>query len=153
MEVFCLIATSSKYSPPTFIDSAAGYPEYKCKLERWARITKIDKKQQAEVVLYHLEGHPSGIQEKIDATLGDKIIDKDDGLQKLNAYLDTIYAEDEMRDAWAKYKKFVQLKKTVDQPVTVFIAEFEKAYIKAKECGCDFSDVILAFNLLEACKL
>ena len=96
---------SSKYSPPTFIDSAAGYPEYKRKLERCARITKIDKKQQAEVVLYYLEGHPSGIQEKIDTTLGDKIID--DGLQKIITYLDTIYAEDEMTDAWTKYKKFV----------------------------------------------
>ena len=60
----------AKVEPPKFFDSASGYPEYKLKLQRWSRITKRDKKQQAEVVLYHLEGHPSGIQQKIDTALG-----------------------------------------------------------------------------------
>ena len=62
------------------MESASGYAEYKRKLERWSRITSVEKKKQAEVVLYHLENHPSGIQEKIDTALGDKLIDKDDGL-------------------------------------------------------------------------
>ena len=72
---------SSKYIPPKFIDDASEYAEYKKKLQRWSRITKVDRKQQAEVVLYHLEGHPSGIQEKIDTALGDDVVDKDDGLE------------------------------------------------------------------------
>ena len=50
----------------------------KKKLLRWSRITKHDPKQQAEVVLYYLEGHPSGIQEKIDTALGQSIIDATD---------------------------------------------------------------------------
>ena len=31
--------------------------------------------------------------------------------------------------------------------------EFEKLYKKAKESGCEVSDTVLAFSLLEACKL
>ncbi len=70
--------SSHKYSPPKFIDCASEYAEYKRKLERWTRITKVEKKQQAEVVLYHLEGHPSRIQDKIDSYLGNDIIEKDE---------------------------------------------------------------------------
>ena len=75
--------STSKLDPPEFFNDQSGYAEYKKKLQRWARITKVDKKQQAEVVVYHLENHPSGIQEKIDTTLGDAIQDKEDGLEKL----------------------------------------------------------------------
>ena len=113
----------------------------------------MDKKQQAEVVVYHLENHPSGIQEKIDTTLGDAIQDKEDGLEKLIKYLDEIYAEDDMTTAWTSYKKFTRLVKKKEQLVTEFVAEFEKEYKKAKDCGCVFSDTVLAFCLLEACQL
>ena len=99
-----------KYNPPKFIDSGAGYAEYKRKLERWSRITKHEKKKQAEVVLYHLEVVPSGNQEKIDSALRDEIIDKDDGLSKLIKYLDGIYAADQMTEAWHKYKQFIRLR-------------------------------------------
>ena len=84
----------AKAEPPKFFDDASGYQEYKFNLQRWSRITKTDKKQQAELVLYHLQGHPSGIQQKIDTTLGQDVIDKEDGLKKLIDYLDEIYAED-----------------------------------------------------------
>ena len=144
---------SSIKDPPAFFHDPSGYAEYKHNLLRWARLTKVDKKQRAEVVLYHLRGHSSGIQEKIDTALGDAVEDKEDGLQKLVEYLDTIYAEDEMTSAWTKYKQFVRLKKDHAQPVNEFIADFEKAYVEAREGGCEFSDIVLGFNLLESCNL
>ena len=146
-------SSKSQVTPPEFIDTSSGYAEYKRKLERWSRITSVEKKKQAEVVLYHLEGHPSGVQEKIDIALGDKLVDKDDGLAELIKYLDGIYAVDPMTDAWNKYKEFVRLRIKDGQSVSEFIAEFEKAYAKAKSCGNECSDSTLAFNLLEACQL
>ena len=53
----------------------------------------------------------------------------------------------------ACYKRFVRPVKKREQLVTEFIAEFEKEYKKAKDTGCVFSDVVLDFCLLEACKL
>ena len=144
---------SSKFEPPKFMDDASGYPEYKMLLLRWSRITKTPKEQQAEVVLYHLQGHPSGVQEKIDTALGPAVVNKDDGLAKLIGYLDTIYAEDPMSEAWSKYKRFTKLKRNPEQPVTEFIADFDKGHIQAKESGCEFSDIVLGFTLLEACEL
>ena len=145
--------SSSKCLPPKFIDDPSQYEEYKKKLLRWSRITKTDPSQKADVVLYHLEGHPSGIQEKIDTALGETIVDATDGLDRLIEYLDGIYKEDEMINMWAKYKKFVRLKKREDQPITEFIAEFESAYKEAKDNGCEVSDTVLALNLLESCRL
>ncbi len=145
--------SSSKFLPPKFVEDASGYPEYKRKLMRWSRITKVEAAQQAEVVLYHLEGHHSGIQEKIDTALADEIVDKADGLAKVIKFLDSIYAEDELSLAWFKYKQFTGLKKLEDQLITEFIAEFDRSYSKAKESGCVFSDIVLAFKLLESCQL
>ena len=144
---------ASKCPPPKLIDDAAGYAEYKKQLQRWSRITKVEQKKQAEVVLYALKDHHSGIQEKIDTTLGDQIVDKDDGLEKLIEYLDSIYEMDEMTNMWSKYKKFVRLKKADDQPIKEFNAEFETAYKEAKDNGCEVSDTVLALNLLESCNL
>merc|ERR1719319_2005941 len=141
-----------EFEPPGFFDDPSGYAEYKKKLQRWARITSVDKKKQAEVVLFHLEGHSSGIQEKIDIALGNDIRDKDDGLAKLIKYLDGIYAEDDMVESWRNYKQFVRLVKN-KQPLTEFVAEFEKRYKKAKDTGCEVSDTVLTFSLLEACEL
>ena len=144
---------SSKIEPPKFMDDASGYTEYKKKLLRWTRITKTDPKLQAETVVYYLEGHPSGIQDKIDTALGTDIENKEDGMTKLVTFLDGIYAEDEMTEAWSKYKQFIRLKKQIDQPITEFIADFDKAHTRAKESGCEFSDIVLGFNLLESSNL
>ena len=85
----------TKYDPPKFIEEASEYPEYKRKLLRWSRITTVEKKLQADVVLYHLEGHSSRILEKIvgETSLGDDIGGKEESMEKLIAYLDGIYAE------------------------------------------------------------
>ena len=144
---------SNRLNPPEFCADASGYAEYKKRLLRWSRITTISKRQQAEVVLYHLEDHPSGIQEKIDTALSDKIQDKENGLSELIKYLDAIYEEDDMTTAWTSYKRFVRLAKRNSQPVSEFIAEFDKEYKKARECGCVFSDTVLSFFLLESCRL
>ena len=102
---------SSKVHPPTFISDASQYIKYKRSHLRWSRITKVEKKNQAEYAVYHLQDHPSGIHQKIDTALGDDIVEKDDGLTKLIAYLNGIYKDDEMALMWSKYQMFTRLKK------------------------------------------
>ena len=144
---------ASRLEPPRFMEDTSGYPEYKRKLLRWARITKIAPEKQAEYVVYHLEDHPSGIQEKIDTAIGTDIENAADGMVRLVAFLDGIYAEDEMSEAWNKYKDFIRLRRQSDQPVNEFVAEFDKKHKRARESGCQFSDMVLGFNLLESCQL
>ena len=56
---------TNRFEPPAFVSNKKSYATYKADLRRWSRITAIDKKLQAEVVVYSLDGHPSGIKEKI----------------------------------------------------------------------------------------
>ena len=144
---------SKHVSPPKFIDSSSEYAGYKRKLLRWSRITDVKANKQAEHVVHHLEDHPSNIQEKIEIKLGDEIVDKDDGMTKLIEYLDSIYGEDELTDVWTKYKEFVHLEKIDNQPINEFIADYEKTYMKSKDSGCEFSDIVLGLNLLDSSKL
>ena len=76
-----------------------------------------------------------------------------DGIKKLIEYLDTIYKEDDMADAWSKFKNFQKLFRTQEIMINDFISEFEKEYILAKKAGCDYNDIILGFRLLEATRL
>ena len=141
------------FEPPAFISESKSYSTYKNDLYMWSRITSVPAKNQAEVVVYGLEGHPSGIKEKITVNIGDKIKDADDGIDQLVKYLDSIYKEDEMASAWGKYKNFQKVVRSEDTLVNHFIAEFEKEYMLAKTAGCEYSDTLLGFRLLEATKL
>ena len=144
---------AKNHAPPSFIKEPHEYLEYRKRLQRWSRITKVEKKHQAEVVVYNLEGDPSGIQEKIDTALGDQIVEKEDGMEKLIEYLDRIYKEDDMTTAWLTFREFIRVKKNESQTISMFIADYEKHVQKAKEVGCTFSDTVLAFFLLDACQL
>ena len=141
------------YEPPAFISETKTYSTYKYDLKMWSRITSVPKASQAEVVVYGLEGHPTGIKEKIIVSIGDTLENADNGIDLLIAFLDGIYQEDDMSAAWTKYKNFNKISRGDSVSVNDFIAEFEKEYLLAKSAGCEYSDIILAFRLLEGSRL
>ena len=148
-----IMISSKMFEPPAFLSEAKNYDSYKEDLYMWSRITSVPKKNQAEVVVYGLEGHSSGIKEKIILNIGDKIKENEDGIKELVTFLDTIYKADEMADAWAKYKAFQKVSRKQNTSINDFIADFEKEYILAKSAGCAYSDTLLAFRLLEATQI
>ena len=85
--------------------------------------------------------------------IGDQLENAVDGIDKLLTFLDTIYQEDDMSSAWTKYKNFNKITRAEGVTVSNYIAEFEKEYLLAKSAGCVYSDIILAFRLLESCSL
>ena len=139
--------------PPQFIDDNKTYAQYKDDLQMWSRISGIEKKSQAETVVYRLEGHPSRIKEKIMNQIGDKIKDSDDGIKVLIEFLDTIYDKDEMADIWDKYTEFSSYSRKADQDVSQFMSEWTNSYHKLKTAGCTYPDIILGFKLLDDAKL
>ena len=89
----------SSIEPPAFISESKSYVEYKADLNMWSRKTSLDKKVQAETVVYRLERHPSRIKEKILTQLGDKLQDNENGIKELLDFLDKIYTKDDMAEA------------------------------------------------------
>ena len=52
--------------PPGFICDTKTFETYEKDLKRWSLLTNVPKAKQALMVLHYLDGHPSGIKEKID---------------------------------------------------------------------------------------
>ena len=89
--------------PPSFVSDSKSYAEYKVDLKMWSRITSLDPKVHAEMVVYRLDGDPSRIKEKIVTQIGEKLKDNADGIKELLKFLDGIYKKDEMATAWGWY--------------------------------------------------
>ena len=58
-----------------------------------------------------------------------------------------------MPEAWVKYKSFQRVERGKSGEVLEFISKFDREYSLAKVARCVYSDMILAFLLLEAAKL
>ena len=156
VEPTVILRRDSKMSflePPTFISENKPFEIYQQDLRRWSRLTSLEKKLQAEMVVYKLENHPSNIQEKITTQLGEELVDNEDGIEQLLTFLEGIYKKDSMADAWEKYILFEKNKYDAKVPLKQFIAEWENKYHKLKNVGCEYSDMILAFKLLDASNL
>ena len=91
---------ASTIEPPEFVSDKKSYETYKRDLKMWSRITTLKKSAQAEMVVYRLEGHSSGIKDKIMTQLGSKLEDNDKGIDELIKFLDGIYTKDDMAEAW-----------------------------------------------------
>ena len=77
--------------PPSFLSETKTYSEYKDDLERWSRLSGLDKKLQAEMVVHRLDGHPSRIKEKIVTNIGSSLVGNADGVKELIKFLDSVY--------------------------------------------------------------
>ena len=147
--VLCCVMAASSEPPPTFVSEIKSYVDYKADLEMWSRITSLDPKLQAEMVVYRLEGDPSRIKEKIVTQIGEKLKNNPNGIKELISFLDKIYKVDDMASAWGRYVEFCNTTRKHNQTMEDFISEWQSTCFKAKKVGCDFSDTILAFKLLQ----
>ena len=68
--------------PPSFISANNLYAQYEKDLKQWSRLTSLDKKLQAELVVYKLENHEFKIKEKIMTQIGDQLERKEDGIER-----------------------------------------------------------------------
>ena len=139
--------------PPSFVSETKTYTEYKADLLRWSRISSLDPKLQAEMVVHRLDGHPSRIKDKIVTKIGSKLEGNASGIKELTTFLDSIYDVDEMADVWERYKAFSSHARKPNQDINEFLPDWEMCYQKLKTSGCDYPDIILGLKLLEDSKL
>ena len=148
-----IVKMASNIEPPSFVSETKTYAEYKEDLKRWSRLTTLARKHQADMVVYRLDGHPSGIKEKIVTQISDKIEGKDDGIDELIKFFDDIYGKDDMADAWERFKLFSSFVRKEEQSMPDFIADWENCYHRLKTVGCEYTDTVLGFKLLEDSRL
>ena len=137
---------SKSVEPPSFVSDKKTYAQYKADLLMWSHISGIDKKVQAEMVVYRLEGHPSKIKEKVMTQIGEQLKDCDNGIKVLLDFLDKIYA-------WDRFTEFSSFSRKPEQDILDFVADWTNCYYKLKTVGCEYPDIILGFKLLQDAQL
>ena len=135
--------------PPSFVSETKTYAEYKEDLKRWSRLTSLDKNLQAEMVIYHLDNHPSRIKEKIVSQVEAEKLQSADGITHLISFLDEVYGTDEMADVWEKYKIFSNHFRKSEEEINDFLPNWEMSYRKLKTLGCEYTNSVLGLKLLE----
>ena len=139
--------------PPSFIGENKNFETYQKDLKRWTMLTTIEVDKQALMVVHFLDGHVSGIKEKIDESMDEKVLASKEGIQALLTFFEEIYKEDSLADGYEKYISFEKLKRSPNTSMYDFIPEWNAAYKKAVNVGCQLSDKVLAFKLLNAANL
>ena len=74
------------------------------------------------------------------------------GIKELITFLDGIYLQDEMSEAWMKYKSFQRVERGSNQEVLAFISDFDGEYSLDKAAGGVYSDMIIVF-ITGGCKV
>ena len=147
------MTTSFSLEPPAFVSSTKKFAEYKKDLLRWSRLSSVKPELQAELVIYKLEGDPSNIKEKIVTKLGDELEDNPDGINLLLDFLETVYGEDDMAEAYDRYVEFKNKKRKHGESIQTFTSDWESLYQKCENVGCELPDMVLCFELLQAAQL
>ena len=93
-----------KLEPPSFISETKTFEAYKRDVERWTKLTEVKEELQALLIVHHLDGHVSGIKEKIDNALEEKNLACKEGVINLLKFLEGIYKKDSISDAFENSK-------------------------------------------------
>ena len=80
-------------NPPSFIGPEKSFSQYKKDVKLWSRLTTVKPELQAELIVYTLDGHKSGIKEKIQTQIGDSQQGNADGVDDLLKFLEKILLE------------------------------------------------------------
>ena len=138
--------------PPAFISTKKTYATYEKDLKRWTTLTTLAPEKQANMVIHFIPDEDP-IKEKIDTQMTDTELSCKEGINNLLKFLAEIYKTDDMGEAYDNYVEFVKLRRKPGVSIKTFISEWENSYHKVKNNGCDMSDMVLAFNLLDTADL
>ena len=113
-------------------------------LKYWQVITDLAKKKQGAAVVLSLTGKA---QEAV-LELSFEDVNSDTGIEKILERLGKIFKKDKVDTAYEAFEKFIYFKRESSMNISEYINEFERRYHKAKDHGCELSDSIQGFFLL-----
>ena len=111
---------------PPKMDKEGDYETWKSDLKIWRRLTDLEKPKQALVVHLRLEGRARIASSE----LGEDILGKADGLDKLLEKLDSLFLRDKSTRQYSAFRELYKLSRKSDQSVDYYITEFEQVAFK-----------------------
>lgn len=135
---------------PTFNSETDDYETYKNEIEFWKVIGKVDKKEQALLLVYELKkDDPSGIREKVLSEVEIATLNADNGLAKYLEFMDKHFKKDESVSTYSAYLNFEKCIREEKEPIAAFCMRFDKQSNIAKKRKVVYPPLVLAFKLLD----
>ena len=137
----------TKINPPNL--TLVPYELYKQKLLAWREVTDLSKEKQGVAIALSLpEEDKNKIQEKVFNQIGLDQLKRDDGLDILIQFLDSILLKDELSDSFEKFQEFEEFQRANGQSISEYISTFDSMYRKIEKLDMKLPSHILAFKLL-----
>lgn len=131
--------------------AASNYVQWKKDIIHWSKLTDLPKNRQGIALQFATQKDPQ-VHEALNR-LDSEIVEKDDGLSKVIAALDTIYISDKTETGYSAYEQFESAKRKDNENIPDFINRFQTLLNRTTAYGTNMTDDIAAFRLLKACNL
>ena len=134
---------------PPLLEKAVTFEIWEKKVELWQSVTDLKKEQQGPALVLALTERAQDQVLELDTAE----IKAADGVTKILEKLGKIYKKDTLDSAYEAFENFIYFKRPDEMKVSNFVIEFEKRHLKAKTHGCQLSESILGFLLLNQAQL
>ena len=134
---------------PPVLENLENYEQWREDVVMWSEITDLEKRKQALAVHLTLKGQAREVANQV--STADKC--KEDGLKTLLTKLDENFMQEAERRQFMAYQRFEKCIRKEGMPICDFMREFDTRYFKMKEKSMVLPDAVLAFRLIENCRL
>ena len=131
---------------PPRMESEDKYEEWKSDILIWKSLTDLAVTKMALAVHLTLNGRARVAS----AELGQAILGKADGLDKLLEKLDTLFLKDKSTRQYSIFREFFNLKRKEGQLIEDYITEFEQILFKLGVQNMNLPEPVSAFMLLNS---
>lgn len=143
----------AKYNiTPPDLNDCKSYEAFKRELSAWSAVTDLAKSKQGNFVILSLPNKSkfgNDIKERAFESLAQDSLCSEDGLKYLIDFLDKELGKNAVDDVIEKWEDFDNCKKSDDQALEDFIADFEAKYNRIKTAGTNLPEEVLAYMLLK----
>ena len=140
-----------KIPPPPLDDAGTDYEDYKIRIHKWCRVSKIPKADQAETIQVMMSKKPFGLTKRIPR----EVLKSDQGVKVLLEKLDEHYIPDKLQHTLSVCEKFMAIKRNHNEPIIEHITKFSEALDNFQDIDPRLAcpDTIVAMLLLTSCNL
>lgn len=145
---------ASNYKTPPAFSEKKPYNRWVDEVKAWIALTDLDVKKQGLAIALSLpEEDGSSIRDQVFSEISVDDLQKEDGVKTLIEFMDNIYKQDALSEAYEAYAEFDRYKRSNDASMDMYVGEFEKLYNRTKKYKMDLPESVLAFKLLESANL
>ena len=136
---------------PILEDNGNNYDDYKLRVRKWCRVSKVRKSYQATRIQLKLQTKAFNHTKHIP----DDTLFSVNGVDALLEKLDELYIPDKLRHRIEVYKTFSNLKREENDSIIDHIHTFKSTFLEFRTLSADipYDDSILALQLLTSCNI